>query len=157
MAQFLVVRRLYTFMSNERLVQWEDRRREHLGGVIVLLFGLSSASLAFCGALLAQDSVKLGGWRTVWFLAAVFYLILALAASVAVHFTRLQDARVTANIIRKDSESMVAGYMERLRSDAAAWGRRTWFLLYVQLVTFSIGACFLLISLTLIFYTKLFP
>jgi hypothetical protein len=144
-------------MSNERLVKWEDRRREHLGGAIVLLFGLSSASLAFCGALLTQDSVKLGGCRTICFLAAAFFFILALAASVAVHFTRLQDARMTANIVRKEGESVIAGYIERLRSDAQMWGAWTWRLVYIQLVTFSVGACFLLISLWLIFYSKLFP
>jgi hypothetical protein len=144
-------------MTNERLVKWEDRRREHLGGAIVLLFGLSSASLAFCGALLTQDSVKLGGWRTGCFLVAVGFFILALIASIAVNFTRLQDARTTANIVRADGVSMAAGYIERLRSNAERWGRMTWFLLYVQLVTFSAGACFLLISLWLVFHSKLFP
>jgi uncharacterized membrane protein YhaH (DUF805 family) len=144
-------------MTNERLVRWEEKRREYLGSAIVLIFGLSSASLAFCGALLTQDSVKLGGWRTGCFLAAIVFFILALIASVSVHFTRLQDARTTANIVRADGESMVAGYMERLRSNAERWGRMTWCLLYIQLVTFSVGACFLLVSLWLIFHYKLFP
>jgi hypothetical protein len=144
-------------MSNERLTRWEEKRREYFGGAVVLIFGLSSASLAFCGALLTQDSVKLGGSRTACFIVAVVFFILALIASVFVHFTRLQDARMTAKIVRKDGESMIAGYIERMRSRAHFWGKMTWFLLYCQLVTFSAGACFMLISLWLIFYTKLFP
>jgi|ERR1035441_6600637 uncharacterized membrane protein YhaH (DUF805 family) len=144
-------------MTNDRLIRWEEKRREYLGSTIVLMFGLSSASLAFCGALLTRESVKLGGWRTACFLVAVVFFILALIASVAVHFTRLQDARTTANIVRADGESMVAGYMERLRSNAERWGRMTWCLLYIQIVTFSVGACFLLVLLWLIFHSKLFP
>jgi hypothetical protein len=144
-------------MENEKLIRWEEKRREHLGGVIVLIFGLSSASLAFCGSLLTEESAKFGGWRTVVFLVAVVFYILALFASILVHFTRLQDARTTANIIRKDGESMIAGYIERLRSKAALWGKLTWWLLYIQLATFSVGTCFLLIALWLIFRSKLFP
>lgn len=144
-------------MANDKLIRSEEKRREHLGGAIILIFGLSSASLAFCGSLLTQESVKLGGWRSLFFLAAVACLMLALLASLLVTFTRLQDARTTENIVRKDGEGVVAGYIECLRSNAAFWGRWTWRLLYVQLLSFSVGACFLLIALWLIFYSKLFP
>jgi hypothetical protein len=144
-------------MPNEKLTQWEDRRREYLGGAIALLFGLSSASLAFCSSLLTKDSIKLGGWRTGCFLTAIIFFIFALLASLLVMFTRLQDARTTANIVRKEDEFMAAGYLERLRSRAHLWGRLTWCLLYIQVGTFSAGALFLLISLYLIFCSKLFP
>lgn len=144
-------------MADERLIRWEEKRREYLGGAILLMFGLSSASLAFCGSLLTQSSVKLGGWRTASFLAAAVFFVLALLASVIVTLTRLQDARTTANIVRKERESMVAGYMERLRSKPELWGKLTWRLFYIQISTFFIGACFLLISLCLIFQSKLFP
>ena len=156
-AQRLIVSQLYTFVADEKLIRWEEKRREYLGGAIVLLFGLSSASLAFCGSLLTKDSIKLGGCRTIFFLIAVGFFILALVASLLVHFTRLQDARVTASIIREEKESVVAGYIERLRTGAERWGKWTWWLLYIQFATFAIGAFSLLISLGLIFYTKLFP
>ena len=144
-------------MANEVLVRWEEKRREYLGGAIVLMFGLSSASLAFCGSLLTHDSVKLGGWRTACFLTAVSFFILALVASLLVTFTRLQDARTTANIVRQEGKSPVAGYLERLRSKAELWGKLTWWLLYIQLSMFSAGAFFLLISLWVIYRSKLFP
>jgi hypothetical protein len=144
-------------MPNERLTQWEDSRREYLSGAIALLFGLSSASLAFCSSLLTKNTIKLGGWRTGFFLSAVACFIFALLASLLVTFTRLQDARTTANIVRKEGESMTSGYIERLRSKAHLWGRLTWWLLYVQLAAFSAGALLLLVSLWLIFQSKLFP
>jgi hypothetical protein len=144
-------------MPDERLSQWEDRRREYLSSAIALLFGLSSASLAFCSVLLTKDAIKFGGGRTGFFLLAIASFILALLASLLVTFTRLQDARTTANIVRKDGESMTSGYIERLRSKAHLWGRFTWWLLYIQLGTFSAGTLFLLISLWLIFRSKLFP
>ena len=144
-------------MKNDRLIRWEEKRREYLGSAITIMLGLSSASLAFCGALLTQKEVVLGGWRTFWFIAAVIFLILALIASISVHFTRLQDARETANIVRTEGEPMAVRYIELMRNKAEFWGKMTWFLLYAQLVTFSLGACFLLISLWLILYSKLFP
>jgi len=144
-------------MPDEPLIRWEEKRREYLGGAIVLMFGLSSASLAFCGSLLTQESVKLGGWRTTYFLVAVGFFILALLASVLVTLTRLQDARTTTNIVRAESKSMNEGYFARLHNNAECWGRWTWYLLCIQLCTFFVGACFLLISLCLIFQSKLFP
>src|SRR5262245_57438302 len=123
-------------MTNEKLTKWEDRRRKHLGSTITLLFGLSSASLAFCGALLTKDSVKLGGWRSVWFLAAAISFMLTLLSSISVSFTRLQDVRTTAKIVRAEGESVVTGYIARLRSRADFWGKWTWRLLYIQLATF---------------------
>lgn len=144
-------------MSNDTLVRWEETRREYLSGAIVLMFGLSSASLAFCGALLTQDTVKLGGCRTFFFLATVGFFVLALFASVLITFTRLQDARITTNIVRKEADSMLTGYVERLRTDADRWGKWTWRLLYIQISTFCVGACLLPVSLWLIFYSKLFP
>jgi MFS family permease len=144
-------------MASERLIQWEDRRREHLGGLIALILALSSGSIAFCGSLLTEESVKFGGWRTIVFLSAAACFVLALLPSLAVAFSRLQDARVTAHIVREDEKSMTAGYLARLRSKADFWGRLTWRLLYFQLGVFSLGVCLLLVALWLIFHSKLFP
>lgn len=144
-------------MSEDKPSEWEDRRREYLGSAIALFLGLSSASLAFCGGLLTQESVKLGGLRTYVFLAAVFFFVLALLASLIVTFTRLHDARATAEIVRKRQEGMAAAYLAELRSGAHRLGTFTWRLLYIQASTFFIGALLLLVSLFLIFHSKLFP
>lgn len=144
-------------MSNERLVRWEDRRRDYLGGLTTLILGLSSASIAFCGSLLTQDSVRFSGHRAVLFLSAVACLVLALLASLLAAFSRLQDARATANIVRADGKSVTDGYLERLRNKAGFWGSLTWALLYFQLILFSLGAGLLLATLWLIFRSKLFP
>lgn len=144
-------------MSEDKLTQWEDRRREYLGGAITLFLGLSSASIAFCGGLLTQDSVKLGGWRTFFFIAAVFFFVLALLASLIVTFTRLQDARATVDIVRKQAKGGAAFYLANLRSNAHRLGALTWRLLYIQAATFFTGAILLLVALSLIFHAKLFP
>jgi hypothetical protein len=52
---------------------------------------------------------------------------------------------------------MIKEYLEALRNKAAFWGKMTWMLLYIQLMTFGMGVFFLMISLCLIFYSKLFP
>ena len=144
-------------MTSEKLSQWEDRRREHLGGLIALILALSSGSIAFCGSLLTQESVKFGGCRTTVFLATVACFVVALFASLAVAFSRLQDARATAHIVREKEKSVVAGYLESLRSKADFWGVLTWRLLYLQLAAFSLGSCLLLVTLGVIFRSKLFP
>jgi hypothetical protein len=144
-------------MTDEALIRWDEIRREHLGGAIALLFGLSSASLAFCGSLLTQESVKLGGARTTYFLTAVGFFIAALLVSLLVTLTRLQDVRTTANIVRKREDSAATAEVERLRSSAQCWGKLTWWLFRFQLLTFSAGTCFLLVALWHIFHSKLFP
>lgn len=122
-----------------------------------MILGLSSASVAYCGSLLTQKEVKLGGTRTGVFLAAVSFFVLAVVASVLVAFTRLQDARETAKIVRSEGESMAAQYVAELRSEAERWGKITWVLLYTQLTLFSLGAICLLVALWMIFQSKLFP
>jgi hypothetical protein len=144
-------------MPDQTLQRWDDNRREQLGGSIILLFGLSSASLAFCGSLLTEASVALGGLRTTLFLVASSFFILALVASVAVTVTRLQDARGTATIVRKRDDPTSTAEVQQLRDSTRRLGRWTWRLFYVQLFAFLFGAVFLLIALWLIFHTKLFP
>lgn len=144
-------------MADEALIRWEEVRREHLGGAIALLIALSSASLAFCGSLLTQDSVKLGVGRTPYFLTAVIFFIVALFASLLVMLARLQDVRITADIVRNREKTMEAEYVALLRRSAWSWGKWTWRLFYCQLFTFSVGACFLLYALWRIFQSKLFP
>jgi hypothetical protein len=144
-------------MTDEALIRWEQVRREHLSGAIALLIALSSASLAFCGSLLTQDSVKLGVGRTPYFLTAVIFFIVTLFVSLLVTLTRLQDVRVTAGIVRNREKTMEAEYVALLRSSAGSWGKWTWWLFYCQLFTFSVGACFLLFALWRIFQSKLFP
>lgn len=53
---------------HETLVRWETSRREQLTGAITLVFGLSIGALAFCGSLLTEEKVEMGGARTWWFL-----------------------------------------------------------------------------------------
>jgi hypothetical protein len=143
--------------NDDQLIEWEDRRREHLSAAIALLLGLSSASLAFSCSLLAVDAITWGGWRTCLFIATVACFTAALGASLAVTFTRLLDARETARLVRKKMESATDGYVEMLRNKAQTFGKATWFLLYAQLTFFSLGAIFLLLLLSLIYGTKLFP
>lgn len=144
-------------MADEALVRWEQMRREHLSGAIALLFGLSSASLAFCGSLLTQDSVHLGGERTTYFLRAVFFFVGTVVVSVLVMLTRLQDVRVTASIVQLRDDCDAKEDVACLRCSARFWGSMTWWLFRLQLLTFSLGACFLLIALRHIFHSKFYP
>jgi len=144
-------------MADEALIRWEQTRREQLGGAITLLFGLSSASLAFCASLLTHDSIELGGVRSILFLVAVVCFLLALVGSVLATVTRLQDTRTTVRIIRKRLKGGADDELESLRARADTMGRWTWRIFYMQLVTFFVGALFLLLTLYLVFQTKLFP
>lgn len=63
----------------------------------------------------------------------------------------------TADIVRKRDDVEAKSEVAKLRANARCFGEWTWGLFYVQLVAFSVGAVFLLISLYLIFQSKLFP
>jgi len=144
---------------HESLVRLETSRREQLTGAITLVFGLSVGALAFCGSLLTEEMVTLGGARTFWFLAAVVCFIAATAFSFAVTFTRLADTRVTTRIVRaKRSRGPDAkAAIEGLRQESREWGDWSFRWFYWQHFSFALGAAFLLVALWLIFHAKLFP
>lgn len=144
-------------MEDEALTHWNEIRRAQLGGVIAIVFGLTTALLAFCGSLLTEDAVTFGGERTVWFLIAVVFFIMSLIGGVIVTITRLQDARLTARIVGKRNDPSAKEEVKTLRCCARCLGSWTWRLIYFQLGMFSIGAAFLLFALWYIFYPKLFP
>jgi hypothetical protein len=144
---------------HETLVHWENARREQLTGVITLVFGLSVGALAFCGSLLTEETVTLGGGRTVWFLLAVVAFIAAVAFSFAVTFTRLADTRVTTRIVRakRSEDPQAKAALVALRQESREWGNWSFCWFYWQHISFGLGAIFLLIALWLIFHAKLFP
>jgi hypothetical protein len=144
-------------IADETRTKWDEIRRAQLGGTIAIVFGFASASLAFCASLLTEESTTFGGCRTVCFLVAVAFYTTSLIAGIIVTVTRLQDARLTAKIVARRNDSAEKEAVEALRLDARCLGRWTWRLFYFQLATFSIGAFFLLVTLWLVFYTKLFP
>lgn len=144
-------------MADEALIRWEQTRREQLGGAIALLFGLSSASLAFCASLLLHDSVILGGLRTTLFLLTVGSFVGSLGFSVFATVTRLQDSRTTVRIVRKRLEPGTEEQLQRLRRRGRALGKWTWRAYYCQLAAFTVGAVFLLLTLYQVFRDKLFP
>jgi hypothetical protein len=146
-----------TFMADEALIRWEEMRREHLGAAIAVLFGLSSASLAYCGSLLTEDSVKLGAERTTYFLTAVGFFSAAVFLSLLVTLTRLKDVRTTADIVRKRGDPNATAEVTQLRTRARCWGWLTRWLFRLLVLAFSCGACFLLIALWHIFHGKIFP
>ena len=144
-------------MAEDALVRWEQTRRDALGTAITLLFGLSSGALAFCGSLLTADHVQFGGAATSRFLWAVGIFILCLLASVAVTITRLLDFRTTVDVIRKREAGDNPAGLERLRCRARRFGLCTWFLFYVQIGSFLVGALVLMFALWSLFHQRLFP
>jgi hypothetical protein len=144
-------------MADDALIRWQQKQREQLGSAIALLFGISSASVAFCTSLLTIDSITLGGQKTCCFLAAVTFFILAMLASIIATLTRLIDFRVTVKIIRERYKPEEKAKVEKLRSCSRCLGNCIWWLFCSQLLTFCVGAVFLLVALWHIFHSKLFP
>ncbi len=144
-------------MTHDTLVRWEQTRREALGTAITLLFGLSSGALAFCGAVLAGEHGQFGGLGTKLFIAAVVTFIICLVASVFVTITRLESFRTTVDVVRKRDSEKGTDELERLRCRTRCLDSCTWFLFYVQLITFFLGAGLLILSLWFLFQQRLFP
>lgn len=146
-------------MSDEVLIRWEENRREQLGSAIALIFGLSTGALAYCGSLLTEEAVILGGGRTCWFLCSVASFVVTLLLSVAVTLSRLADVRATTHVVRlrgSEDPNDVA-QVARLREKSRRLGNWTWGLFIAQILSFAISAGLLLMALWTIFHTKLFP
>jgi hypothetical protein len=144
-------------MPDDTLIRWQKEQREQLGSAIALLFGISSASLAFCASLLTIDSLTLGDDKTWFFLSAVTFFVLAILASVGATLSRLRDFRVTVKIVEKRDKPEEKAEVEKLRVRSRRLGELTWWLFYAQLFTFCVGAVCLLITLWHVFHSKLFP
>ncbi|ENC9782875.1 hypothetical protein L4Z64_000942 [Pseudomonas aeruginosa] len=122
-------------MSNERFVRWQGQTISQLSTALALFSGLSVGGLGFLFSLLRDASFKPTGILALLFLLAILSLLVASTSGSAAVVTRLLDFRLTAQKLRKTNNEPLTLF----GTDASWYGKATWILFWILLVSFTIG------------------
>ena len=141
----------------DSLNRYEQTRREHLGGAINLVFGLSTAAAGFCLSRITNKESDFTRPGSYWFVASTVIFIFTVGICIVSTWTRLSDFRLTACKLRRELRGADAAELEKLGTLTDCLGKWTWRLFYSQLVSFSIGVVILAIALWLLYYEHVFP
>jgi hypothetical protein len=141
----------------DALQRYEQTRREHLGGAVNLVFGLSTAATGFCLSHIIDKDSHFTRPGSYFFVLATVVFILSVGISIASTWTRLRDFRLTARKLRRELRGADAIEVEKLATLTDCLGNWTWRLFYSQLVTFLVGVICLAAALSLLYYEHVFP
>ncbi|MGV2459727.1 UNVERIFIED_CONTAM: hypothetical protein QO022_14430 [Pseudomonas aeruginosa] len=122
-------------MGNERFVRWQEQTISQLSTALALFSGLSVGALGFLFSLLQDTSFKPTGILALLFCIAFLSLLVASISGSAAVVTRLLDFRLTAQKLRKTNNDPLTLF----GTDASRYGKATWILFWVLLVSFTIG------------------
>lgn len=122
-------------MGNERFVRWQGQTISQLSTALALFSGLSVGALGFLFSLLQDTSFKPTGILALLFCIAFLSLLVASISGSAAVVTRLLDFRLTAQKLRKTNNDPLTLF----GTDASRYGKATWILFWVLLVSFTIG------------------
>lgn len=122
-------------MGNERFVRWQGQTISQLSTALALFSGLSVGALGFLFSLLQDTSFKPTGILALLFCIAFLSLLVASISGSAAVVTRLLDFRLTAQKLRKTNNEPLTLF----GTDASRYGKATWILFWVLLVSFTIG------------------
>lgn len=125
-----------TLLTNERFVRWQSHTMAQLSSVLSLLSGLSVAGLGFLFSLLREKDFLPAGGYALLFLIALAAFFVASATGIAAVIARLIDFRLTARKVRQgDIEEPLTFF----GTDASGYGKATWRLFWVLVVSFSVA------------------
>ncbi len=141
----------------DALKSYEQTRREHLGGALNLIFGLSTAAAGFCLSRITDKDSHFTRPGSYLFVLATVIFIFTIGICIASTWTRLRDIQLTARKLRRELRGADAAVLEQLGTLTDCLGKWTWRLFYSQLVIFSLGVIILAIALSLLYYDHVFP
>jgi hypothetical protein len=144
--------------DHEAMVRWRGYAREHRSTVNSLFLTYAAALFGLqCSILLSKDVTRVY-WSSLFIAAAVGALVSLIAGGVVV-VVRLQDARLTAQIVRcrieqKSQAQFDQAEIAALRGSTGNLGRLTNGLIPVQFIAFALAAIMFLIWVILSFRVK---
>lgn len=141
----------------ENLRRYEDARRAHLGATANLTFVLAAAAVGFCASSATNEDARFSAPGSYYCFAAVVAFIVTVGLCMLTSWTRLSDFRLTARKLRRELRGADEWELNELGTITDRLGKRTWFLLRVQLITFGVGVGLLAIALWLLYHDHLFP
>ncbi len=131
-------------LKNESFVRWQGRTVDQLSFVNNLFVGLSTGMLIFLIQFAFSHNgrfVNIEKWLNVCSIVLIFF---SLFTGGLLAINRLYSFRLTSEIARNRESNGREGIEEK-RSLAKKRDRRTWILLWTQIISFILGGLLLLI------------
>ena len=138
---------------DERIPRWETHRISFLSFIINLIFTLTGGSFWLWYQVLKDDKI---GSCPVWQLISGLMLAISFLLGIATMLNRLEDFRLTVKKIKLErrgsertaSEDRRLGVLE---TQTTKYGKRTYWLFYLQIAFFVIGNSITFVSIILNF------
>ena len=144
--------------KKDALRRFEQLRREHLGAAVNLTFALASGGVGFCASFLtSKDQLMWTSPANYLFIGASGFFVLAVALSMWLMWTRLQDFRLTSKKLRMELRAEDTDAIKIVGDKTKCLGDLTWGLYRAQLITFGLAVICLVVSLSLLYWHRMFP
>jgi len=139
--------------SGERFVRWQGIQIAQLGFVLNLVLGFAIAGLGLWVSLLRDTSFQPHCYAKGLFILSAISLMFSIGSGTWCAVNRLWDFRITAGIARGKWKGDELAIKE---TESNELGARTWTLLYFEIVTFLLATVFLVATVVLVYWSKLF-
>ena len=125
---------------SDRLVKWEDRRRDQMSATnnLMLTFGIAICGYLADKVITDKDFLLIGELKcgfTFAFLSVIFGALLTIS--------RLYDFKYTVKKIREEEDNGKTTKMETYKSCADNFGKISWVLFWGQILTLMSSIVFL--------------
>jgi len=141
--------------NNDRFIRWQEVLREHVTFLNNLLLTISVGVVGFCISLLNQDNFNPFCYTKFLFTFGLVLTFISILLGFGTAWNRLLDFRKTVEKIKNELNGSY-NYLDETKELMELYGKRTWYLFYLQIGTLFVGVLFLILAFSGIFYTKLF-
>jgi len=142
--------------SNDRFVRWQSVLRDHVSFLNNLLVTISIGVIGFLILMLNEkEFVPLCGQK-VFFTSGFLLVFISSLCGLVTTIFRLIDFRTTLGKIKSEANKSSQTDLNDQKDAMKLYGAVTWFFLFSQVVTVTIGSLSLIIAFCSIYYDKLF-
>ena len=142
--------------KNDRFIRWQEVLREHITFLNNLLLTISVGIVGFCISLLGQDNFNPFCYTKFLFTFGLGVTFISILLGLGTALNRLLDFRKTVEKIKKELKGSYSDDLAEIKESMEIYGKRTWYLFYLQIGTLFVGVLFLMLAFSWIFHTKLF-
>ena len=141
-------------------IRWQERAIDHLTFTVSLIITLTTGAIAFGISLLTNKDFNPLLWASLWsrifFGLTILTLLTSIGIGIGCVINRLTDFRITRRIASLRDKGALTRLLKSARLKCKKLGGRTWRLFYWQIGLFAFGVLLFMISIIVIYESKLF-
>ena len=136
--------------SHERFVRWHQVLREHITFLNNLLLTISIGIVGFLFSLISEKSNNLNCSLKIFLFQGAVLIFISVFSGFFTTLSRLFDFRSTLKKIKSEIKEEIIE-MDELKYLMKMYGKLTWVLLYIQVISFILSMIFF----TIVFFISL--